>query len=115
MDVRHAVSPAGGEVVHLANPFFALILSDRQQEARRGGARLAVIAFALSFLVWPALHEGVSLREAPAVEFFAILEVLPATGGGLTGLALDKLDLRIWWFLAAGVVAVGLLAIGPPQ
>jgi Mn2+/Fe2+ NRAMP family transporter len=81
---------------------------------RGSGARPAVIAFALSFLVWPAL-QGVSLREIGALEFFGIFEVLPAMAGGLAGLALHRFNLRISWFVASAILALSLISIGPPR
>jgi hypothetical protein len=81
---------------------------------RGPGARPSVIAFALSFLVWPALN-GVRLREMGALGFFGLLEVLPATVGGFAGLALHRFNLRIWWFIASAILALGLISIGPPR
>jgi hypothetical protein len=78
------------------------------------GAGLAVIVFALSFLIWPAMH-GVALREAGAIEFFGIFQVLPAIAGGMAGLALHRLRLHVWWFVASAAVALALLEVGPPR
>jgi hypothetical protein len=76
------------------------------------GALPTVIAFALSFLLWPPLN-GISLLNLGALGFFGIFQVLPAIAGGLVGLALHRLNLRIWWFVATASLAVSLLLIGP--
>jgi len=76
------------------------------------GALPAVVAFALSFLVWPPFN-GISLLNFAALGFFGMFEVLPAIAGGLAGLALHRLNLRIWWFVATAILALSLLIIGP--
>jgi len=81
---------------------------------RGPGARLAVVVFALSLLVRTAFHGGV--RVLPGIlMYLGILEVLPAIAGGFVGLALHRLHLRVWWFAAAAILAIGLVAIGPPR
>jgi hypothetical protein len=78
------------------------------------GALAAVVAFALSFLVWPPLN-GISLLNLGGLGYFGIFEVLPAIAGGLAGLALHRLNLRIWWFGATAILALSLLVVGPGQ
>ena len=83
--------------------------------AMRGpGTKLAVIAFALSCLPGPFMH-GFRGPEIGALLVAGLFSTLPAIAGGLAGLALQRFNLRPWWFLAAGVVAIGLVAIGPPK
>jgi hypothetical protein len=79
---------------------------------RGAGARPAVVVFALSLLVRPILHARMLLG---ILAFNGVLEVLPAISGGFVGLALQKLNLRIWWFAVPAILAIGLIAIGPPR
>jgi hypothetical protein len=85
---------------------------------RGPGALPAMIAFALSFLIWPVLRYGASAYLGGLMGYLGylgIFEVLPATAGGLTGLALRRFNLRIWWFVATATLAVSLVSIGPPR
>ena len=79
---------------------------------RGPGARPAVVVFALSLLVRLILHARMLLG---ILAFNGVLEVLPAIAGGFVGLALQKLNLRIWWFTVPAILAIGLIAIGPPR
>jgi hypothetical protein len=85
---------------------------------RGPGGLPAVIAFALSFLVWPVLRHGASALlggRMGYLGYLGIFEVLPAIAGGLTGLALHRFHLSIWWFVATAAFAVSLVSIGPPR
>ena len=82
--------------------------------ASRGpDARASVVAFALAFLVWPALN-GL-LRQVPALVFVGLLQVLPTLAGGVTGMILRRSFPRPWWVITVALGAVGIAAVGPPR
>jgi len=81
--------------------------------SRYPDARASVIAFALSFLVWPALHG--MLRQFTELVFFGLLQVLPTLAGGVTGMVVRRSSPRAWWVIAAAVGSVSITAAGPPH
>jgi peptidoglycan/LPS O-acetylase OafA/YrhL len=83
--------------------------------ARGQNGRAIIVAFAVSFLIWPALNGILRPFSAPALELFGILEVLPTLAGGLTGMLLERSNVGAWWVIMAAVGAVGVTAVGPPR